>query len=83
MTKVIVTFEKNWRGYAAGETAGFDSAVADSLIESGYAAEAGKSPSKKGKPDGGTAASGKKPDNDAATDDAGNPGNQADADGKP
>lgn len=83
MTKVIVTFEKNWRGYAASETAGFDSAVAESLIESGYAVEAGKPPSKKGKSGGGTAVSGKKPDSDAAADDAGNPGDQSDADGKP
>lgn len=83
MTKVIVTFEKNWRGYAAGETAGFDSALAESLIESGYASEADKQSPKKGKAGGGTAASGKKPDSDAAADAAGNPGDQADADGKP
>jgi len=42
MSKVIVTFEKNWRGYAAGETAGFDSSVAEGLIAGGYAAEPGK-----------------------------------------
>ena len=33
----IVTFKKAWRGYAAGETAGFDSAAADALIEAGRA----------------------------------------------
>lgn len=42
MSKVIVTFEKNWRGYAAGETAGFDSTVAEGLMEAGYAGEANK-----------------------------------------
>lgn len=33
----IVTFKKDWRGYAVGETAGFDPAAADALIESGRA----------------------------------------------
>lgn len=36
---IIVLFTKNWRAYAAGETAGFDQATAESLIESGYAVE--------------------------------------------
>lgn len=85
MTKVIVTFEKNWRGYAAGETAGFDSAVAESLIESSYAVEAVKSISKKGKPATGAAPASGKPatGNDADADGAGSPSDQVDADGKP
>lgn len=33
----IVTFKKEWRGYAIGEIAGFDPSVADALIESGRA----------------------------------------------
>ena len=33
----IVTFKKEWRGYAIGETAGFDPVAADALIESGRA----------------------------------------------
>ncbi|MDD0981709.1 hypothetical protein [Pseudomonas shahriarae] len=33
----IVTFKKEWRGYAIGEIAGFDSDAAASLIESGRA----------------------------------------------
>lgn len=49
MSKIIVTFEKNWRGYAAGETAGFAADVAESLVEAGYAIEAGKQATKKGK----------------------------------
>lgn len=49
MSKTIVTFEKNWRGYAAGETAGFEPSVAESLVEAGYASEAGKPAAKKGK----------------------------------
>lgn len=49
MSKTIVTFEKNWRGYAAGETAGFDVSVAASLVEAGYASEMGKQAAKKGK----------------------------------
>lgn len=84
MTKVIVTFEKNWRGYAAGETAGFDSAVAESLIESGYAVEAAKSTAKKGKPATAAPAAGKPAtSSDAGADGAGSPGDQADVDGKP
>ena len=47
MSKTIITFVKNWRGYAAGETAGFDEAVANDLIDGGYAAEAGKEAGKK------------------------------------
>lgn len=35
--KKIVTFKKEWRGYAVGEIAGFDVAAADALIESGRA----------------------------------------------
>lgn len=34
----IVTFKKEWRGYAIGEIAGFDSEAAASLIKSGRAA---------------------------------------------
>ena len=84
MCKVIVTFEKNWRGYAAGETAGFDTAVAEGLIAGGYAAEAGKaakstSSSKpvaaKGGGKGGAAATG----DNAET----QQGGQADNSGKP
>lgn len=33
----IVTFKKEWRGYAIGEIAGFDSDAAASLINSGRA----------------------------------------------
>lgn len=33
----IVTFKKDWRGYAVGEIAGFDSVAAEALIESGRA----------------------------------------------
>ncbi|PRW90946.1 hypothetical protein [Pseudomonas fluorescens] len=33
----IVTFKKEWRGYAIGEIAGFDSDAAASLIQSGRA----------------------------------------------
>jgi hypothetical protein len=33
----IVTFKKEWRGYAIGEIAGFDSEAAASLIKSGRA----------------------------------------------
>jgi hypothetical protein len=33
----IVTFRKEWRGYAIGETAGFDPAAAEALIEAGRA----------------------------------------------
>lgn len=47
---IIVLFTKNWRAYAAGETAGFDEATADALIEGGYAvkrsADAGASANK-------------------------------------
>jgi len=49
MSKIIITFAKNWRGYAAGEIAGFDETTASALIESGYAEELGKKPSKSGK----------------------------------
>lgn len=71
MSKIIVTFEKNWRGYAAGETAGFDAAVAESLVEAGYAIEADKPSAKKGKSGAGNAtAAAKKTDTDADTDGA-------------
>lgn len=84
MSKVIVTFEKNWRGYAAGETAGFDAAVAEGLIEAGYASEAGKQ-AKKGKSgavNGGAAGkdAGAGADASAA---AGKPDDSAGSDGKP
>ncbi|UFH28819.1 hypothetical protein [Pseudomonas sp. CIP-10] len=82
MSKVIVTFEKNWRGYAAGETAGFDAAVAEGLIEAGYASEAGKQ-AKKGRTgtgSGGTA--GKDAIGDASSA-ASKPDDSAGADGKP
>lgn len=54
MTKVIVTFARNWRGYAAGETAGFDEKIAQALIDSGFAeeAESGRKPRKPAKPPG-------------------------------
>lgn len=61
MSKVIVTFEKNWRGYAAGETAGFDTAVAESLIESGYAVETSLEAEQGGKPSASPAAKSTKP----------------------
>lgn len=82
MTKVIVTFEKNWRGYAAGETAGFDAAVAEGLVEAGYASEAGKQ-AKKGKSgvaSGGAAGKDGGADASAA---AGKPDDSAGSDGKP
>lgn len=82
MTKVIVTFEKNWRGYAAGETAGFESTVADSLIEAGYASEAGKK-AKTGKSNSGSAASTGKDNGGDATGAASKPDTSADTDGKP
>lgn len=52
MSKQIVTFTKNWRGYAAGETAGFADSTAEALIEAGYATEfdSGKKPRKVPKP---------------------------------
>lgn len=78
MSKVIVIFEKNWRGYAAGETAGFDSSVADSLVEAGYAVEAGKQAGKKGKSGNGNAAPVTQ-----NTDSVGKPDAQAATDGKP
>ena len=82
MTKVIVTFEKNWRGYAAGETAGFDKAVAEGLIEADYAVEAGKQ-AKKGKSGAGNGgAAGKDAGADASTA-ADKPDNSAGSDGKP
>ena len=52
MSKTIITFAKNWRGYAAGETAGFSETVAAALIESGHAEEAGKKSRKPSKPAG-------------------------------
>lgn len=39
---IIITFAKNWRGYAAGETAGFVEALAKGLIASGHAEAATK-----------------------------------------
>ena len=35
--KKIVTFKKEWRGYAIGETAGFDVEAASALVDSGRA----------------------------------------------
>lgn len=84
MSKTIVTFEKNWRGYAAGETAGFDVGVADSLIESGFATEAGKPTSKKGKAGAeGSAVASKKPENEDGSASTGKANEQADDSGKP
>ena len=84
MSKVIVTFERNWRGYAAGETAGFDAGVAESLIESGYAVEAGKPASKKGKAGAdGSAPASKKPDGEEGSAPAGKANEQVDESGKP
>ncbi|AZL68792.1 hypothetical protein [Pseudomonas oryziphila] len=82
MSKVIVTFEKNWRGYAAGETAGFDAALAESLVEAGYAIEADKSGAKKGKGGAGNAAPAAKK-TDADTDGTAKSEAQAGAEGKP
>jgi hypothetical protein len=84
MSKVIVTFEKNWRGYAANETAGFDAAVAESLIESGYAIQAGKPGAKNGKNGTGhTAPAAKKTDADTAAGGADKSEAHAGAEGKP
>lgn len=80
MSKVIVIFEKNWRGYAAGETAGFDSAVAGGLVEAGYAVEAGEKAAKKGR---NSAAPGPVKGNAGAVDADSKPDAQADTDGKP
>lgn len=52
MSKTIITFAKNWRGYAAGETAGFSETIAAALIDSGHAEEAGKKTKKPSKPSG-------------------------------
>ncbi|WP_411564819.1 hypothetical protein [Pseudomonas shirazensis] len=81
MSKVIVTFEKNWRGYAAGETAGFESSTAEGLIQAGYAVEADKKTPKKPR----TGASGGAATDDAAADaeSAAKPDTKPDADGKP
>lgn len=82
MTKVIVTFDKNWRGYAAGETAGFDKAVAEGLVEAGYASEAGQQ-AKKGKSGAGSGgAAGKESGGDASSA-ASKSDDSAGADGKP
>ncbi|WP_422402632.1 hypothetical protein [Pseudomonas sp. GZD-209] len=84
MSKVIVTFEKNWRGYAAGETAGFDAAVAESLVEAGYAIDADKPDARKGKSGAGSAGpAAKKTDADADTGGAAKSEAQAGAEGKP
>lgn len=82
MSKVIVTFEKNWRGYAAGETAGFDAAVAEGLIEAGYASEAGKQ-AKKGKTGTGSSGTAGKDTSGDASSAASKPDDSAGADGKP
>lgn len=85
MSKVIVTFEKNWRGYAAGETAGFDSAVADSLVEAGYALEADKKALKKTRIGANGDVLGAVQSN-AGADNSGagsKPGTESDDDGKP
>ncbi|WP_241745113.1 hypothetical protein [Pseudomonas asiatica] len=82
MTKVIVTFEKNWRGYAAGETAGFDAAVAEGLIEAGYAGEAGK-PAKKSKTGTGSGGAASKDTSGDASNAASKSDDSAGAEGKP
>lgn len=83
MSKVIVTFEKNWRGYAAGETAGFDIAVAQSLVDGGYAVEAGKSSSKKGKTAAASTSTTQKPGADSSNSGASSGGTQTGSEGKP
>lgn len=84
MSKVIVTFEKNWRGYAAGETAGFDAAVAESLVEAGYAIDADKTGARKGKSGAGSAApAAKKTEDPANPDGAAKSEGRAGAEGKP
>lgn len=83
MSKTIVVFEKNWRGYAAGEIAGFEAGAAESLIGSGYAVEAGKQAAKKGKTGAeGSAPAGKKPEPEAAAS-IGKANEPADDSGKP
>lgn len=84
MSKTIVTFEKNWRGYAAGETAGFEAGVAESLVEAGYASEAGKPATKKGKTaaEGGAPAA-KKTESDAGAAGTGKTNESAGDNGKP
>ena len=84
MSKVIVTFEKNWRGYAAGEAAGFDAAVAESLVEAGYAIDAGKPEARKGKSGARSEAlAAKKAEAAASPDGAAKSEAQAGAEGKP
>ncbi|MFV3379622.1 hypothetical protein [Pseudomonas sp. NY15354] len=85
MSKVIVTFEKNWRGYAAGETAGFEASVAQGLIEGGYAIEAGKQGSKKSAKSGAGSTSGaaKKDESGSAAGNEGGTAASADDEGKP
>lgn len=41
-----VTFTKAWRGYSAGETAGFSAEQAQALIDGGVAAKPGQQPAK-------------------------------------
>ena len=50
MSKTIITFVKNWRGYAAGEIAGFEAEQADALVDAGFAEAAKKSGRKPNKP---------------------------------
>lgn len=82
MSKVIVTFEKNWRGYAAGETAGFEAAVAEGLIEAGYASEAGKQ-AKKVKTGTGSGGSPNKDNGGDASSAVSKPDDPASSGGKP
>lgn len=41
-----VTFTKAWRGYSAGETAGFTAEQAQALIDGGVATKPGQPPTK-------------------------------------
>lgn len=81
MSLTIVTFIKNWRGYAAGETAGFDDATATGLIAGEYAEAAkkgGKRPPKAS--DTKTPAGGKAPEKkpDTTGDEHKQPGDDGD-----
>lgn len=39
-----ITFAKSWRGYSAGETAGFTAEQAQQLLDAGVATKPGKQP---------------------------------------
>lgn len=86
--RVVVKFAKSWRGYSAGECAGFDSVQAEALeaggvavrVKGGKAASASNKPSG-GKPSTGGAKAGGKKTADAAPASADSENNGAGEDG--